>query len=241
MNFEIVSIEQLLYLLAAVVTIVSALVTVVIYSLRRSKDPFLKYWVVMAFACGAIYWIVIHMISGPDQVEAVCIMYALFLSTIAVILVWRYIALRFYVRNHRAVRRPYGFDHGYTDYLPYFLIIIAYVLMTFWLTLYYTFDETNAQNRAVLFLYFAAFLILSGCCRVVWTVIDTSAISRLSREGLSSIRENIYGILRAVDLDHGLVIIDIGENRRIHITDVPEELHVTSVPHRKETSLYNTC
>jgi len=225
MEINIISVEQSLYLLAAVITIVSAMLTLVVYSLRRSKDPFLQFYVVVIFAVGVTYWLVLKWNSGSNQIKAVLILYGLFLAVSILTITWRYIALSFYVRNVKAIKRPYGLDHGHTNFWPYFLLVIAWVLMTVWLTLYYTFDETSIQNRPVLFCYFGLFIILNGFCRIIWHIIDTYAISRLSAGDLNSIKKHIYGILRAIDLDHELIIIDVGDNRRIHITDVPEKSH----------------
>ena len=151
-------------------------------------------------------------------------MFGFFGAVALLTIVWRAVALYFYVRNPRKVKRPYGFNHCQTNFWPYFLLIIAWTLMSVWLTLYYTFDKANAQNRNVLFYYFVGFLLFGGLCRVVWHIIETTAIAKLSIDDLNSIKKTIYGVLRAVDLDHELVVIDTGENRRVYITDVPETL-----------------
>lgn len=69
MEIKIISNEQALFLLAAVITIVSAMLTLVGYSLRRTRYPFLQFYVIVIFAIAVTYWIVIKWNFGPVQIE----------------------------------------------------------------------------------------------------------------------------------------------------------------------------
>lgn len=201
MEIKIISLEQALYILAALLTVVSPMLTLVAYSLRKTKDPFLQFYVIAILGISIIYWNIIAWNSGPDQIDMVQYMFGFFAVAGLLTIIWRSIALYFFVRNPLKVKKPYGFNHQHTNFWPYFLLIIAWVLMTLWLTLYYTFNEANLQNRKGLFCYFVGFLFFCGVCRIAWHFIETHAIAKLAVDECS-IEKKIYGLLRAVDLDY---------------------------------------
>jgi hypothetical protein len=217
-----ISMEQALYLLAAVITVVTAMLTLVAYSLRRTRDPFLQFYVIGVLGIAVFYWIFIAWNFGPDQIEMVKIMFVIYAGGVLITIFWRYIALYFYVRNPLKVKKPFGFNHHHTNFWPYFLLVIAWILMTIWLTLYYTYDNTNVQNRRLLFYYFAGFLFFCAICRILWHIIETAAVAKLSSDDQYSKEKIIYGVLRAVDLDHSSIFIDIGDSRRVQVAEVPE-------------------
>jgi len=224
MEITILSTEQALYLLSAVTTIVTAMITLVIYSLRRTRDPFLQYYVVTAFAVGVTYWLLMKWNFGQAQLEAVFGTFVLLGGLAFLSVIWRFVSVYFYVRTSKQLRRPYGFSHGHSNFGPYFLLASAWILMTLWITLYYTVKEPNIPNRMVILSYFAVLFLFLGLCRVAWEVVEKFGSSKLSEKKPDTMMKSLQGMLRAADLDHGLVDIDIGGSR-VQITDVPEKYY----------------
>jgi hypothetical protein len=217
MEIKIIPLEQALYILAAVITVASAMLTLVAHSLRKTKDPFLPFYVISIIGISFIYWMIIAWNFGPAQIEMVQYMYGLFAVAGLVTVAWRSVLLHYFNKNPSKTGRPYGFKHQHTNFRPYFLLIIPWVLMTLWLTLYFTFDDVNAPNRQPLIFYFVGFLVFCIVCRFLWEWIESRAIDKCPYE------KSIRGVLCAVDLDHESVIIKTDNDKRVQITEVPEE------------------
>jgi hypothetical protein len=212
MELRFLSTEQALYIFAAILTIAMPMFTAVFYSLKKTRDPFLIFYVLVAIALTAIFWIFIRMNTGAEQLRAVLLLFGFVATMTLFVVFWRYLAVKSYVESKDEARKPLGFFHGNSDFKPYFLLISAWILLMLWLILYYTVDETNINNRFSILAYFLGLLLFMGIMRLAWQQVENWGYREIAALMPKS-EKRLQGVLRAIDLDNGFLELSYGEDR----------------------------
>lgn len=185
--FPGITTEQALQLLAAVVSIATPMVTLALVFLRRSEDRFLKYYVVVTVAVTVIYWFSMKWNDGVAQFAAIKLATILLGAMAIVAVVWRFVLVLNYSARPNSTRAPIGFLNGKSNFIPYFLLICAWVLISLWIILNYTVE--NLENRIpVLYFYFGLIFFLA-ICRISWELINHWGKKRILEDVLKKLQQ----------------------------------------------------
>lgn len=162
---------KIVTIIGSVIAIVSAMVGILGWLLHQSKDPFLKYVVIVGIIFCLSFWIIMKYGSGESQKKTSRILFitTAVLSTLAVL--WRSLSVFFYTKYPDKYPIPPGYKHE-PYYLPYFLLLGACMLIIISLIHYYTIEEGNRKNRLPILVTFLVMSFYLMACRIVWHVVD---------------------------------------------------------------------
>jgi hypothetical protein len=147
-----------------------------------SHDSFFSYYVVSAVGILFLTWMIVAGTTGEIQHKSVRLEFGLIDGLIAILLIWRYWAARFYLRNRDSIP-PIGLLEPTPNFIPYFILIGTAIIGLVGLIYMYTQPGTaSAENRLLIIIDLVVFLFYLALARLVWEIIDLNAKGQLPKE-----------------------------------------------------------
>lgn len=135
-------------------------------------DPFLPYYIVSVGIIAMFSGAILKFTSGQQQLITIKGFFILIATAVSFVVLWRGIAVYFFVTGARDSIPPLGFHRPGGNYLPYLVLLSVGVAVVVWLIYTNTKQPQNSKNRIPIFQYFAVFCVYLGVCRVAWEVVD---------------------------------------------------------------------
>jgi len=135
-------------------------------------DPFLPYYVISVFFVALFIGAILHLTSGQQQITSIKRLFVFIAALISFVVLWRGIAVYFYVAAHGGSVPPLGFERPGGNYLPYLVLLSFGLAVIAWLIYTNTKQANNSNNRIPMFQHFIVLCVYLGGCRVAWEIID---------------------------------------------------------------------
>ncbi len=153
-------------LVAALVTLIGFLVTVLVWMLRQSEDPFLRGYVIAAFVFAISVWLGLRFAIGRDQLCIVLSVYGFSAVVGGFMVVWRAMEAKRYRKNERQPV-PSGFSHV-PNKVPYWCLLGALSITIFCMIFIYTSIPENDGNTGILMLSLLGLAVIQMALRLAW-------------------------------------------------------------------------
>ena len=135
----------------------------------KHQDPFFNYYIASVLVILSIFWIIVSISHGEDQLDLVRSEFIGISSLIIILLIWRYWTVNAFV-NGRIATPPIGFLEATPNFLPYFFLIGTTIILFVLLTYLYA-----SNNFSFIISDFLIFLIILAVFRLIWEFIDRKA------------------------------------------------------------------
>lgn len=139
--------------------------------LPTTRDPFIAYYVVCVLIVVIVCWLTLKYTHDQVQLRLIRSTFALIGVLLTITVFWRAMDVYFYLKVPDIANVPLGL-YGQSNFLPYFALLGAGVLLVAWIVFYYTRKDSDNANRLPIFGYFAWFCIYLIVCRFGWEIVD---------------------------------------------------------------------
>jgi uncharacterized membrane protein len=150
---------------------VSLMGGIVFWFVRRTQDPFLKYWFISAAVGTVSVWLVLRFTSARVQIWSLSMVFVTIAALVTSALLWRFVDVYWFCKSNGKFHMPAGFKHR-PNYWPYAVLMGACIIAIVTMVFCYTSACDNSANRLPALLLFGGLLLFITVSRLIWLVLD---------------------------------------------------------------------